>query len=215
LDTNILSKRTYNSSRRKEQARQTRHQIIEAARELFITRGYSGATMESISQEASVAVETVYATFGNKRTILSNLIGVSLVGDDEPIPFFQRVGPIAVMQEKDQNRQVQLFAKDMAEIMGRMAPLFEVMRAASKTEPDIAEMLQRILSERAEGMKVFINALLLNGPIQEGLTQKDAADTVWAITSGEIYTLLVMDRGWSVEKYKKWLTHVLTKLIVQ
>jgi TetR/AcrR family transcriptional regulator of autoinduction and epiphytic fitness len=156
----------------------------------------------------------VYAVFGNKREILSRLIGISLVGDDEPVPLLQRPGPLAVQQEKDQHRQIQLFAADMAEIMGRVAPLFEVMRAAAKTEPDIAEMHQRILNERVAGMKVFVSALASNGPLQDGLTPDDAAETVWAITSGEVYTLLVKDRAWAVEKYRQWLIDTLTKLII-
>ena len=170
--------------------------------------------MEAIAQEAGVSVETVYASFGNKRNILSRLIDVSLVGDDEPTPFLQRPGPIAVQQEKDQHRQVELFAGQMAEIMERVAPLFEVMRATAKTEPDIAEMLQRILDERVEGLKFFVSALLSNGPLQTGLGLEDASETIWAISSGEVYTLLVIDRGWSVEKYKQWLVNVLTKLIL-
>jgi hypothetical protein len=118
------------------------------------------------------------------------------------------------MQEGDQKRQVQMFAKDMAEIMGRMAPLFEVMRSAAKTEPDFARMLRKMLTERAEGMKVFINALLRNGPLQAGLTLEEAADTVWVTTSGEVYTLLVTDRGWSIEKYIRWQTNALVKLLL-
>ena len=207
-------KRTYDSSRRKDQARQTRGQILEAARTLFTGRGYSGATMESIAREAGVAVETVYAIFGNKRAILSALVGVSLVGDDEPVPLLQREGPRAVMQEKDQSCQVELFAEDMAGIMGRMAPLFEVMRGAAKTEADIAAMLQKMLVERVEGMKVFVRALQSNGPLREGLTLEAAAETVWALTSGEVYTLLVQDRGWSAEKYQRWLADALARLIL-
>lgn len=214
MDRNILSKRTYDSSHRKQQARQTRRQIIEAARQLFVLRGYSGATMESIAQEASVAVETVYASFGSKRALLARLVSVSLVGDDEPIPLLQREGPMAVMRETDQKRQVQMFAEDMAEIMGRVAPLFEVMRAAAKSEPDIAVMLQKMLADRADAMKVFIKALMRNGPLQGGNTLDEAAETVWAVTSGEVYTLLVVDRGWSIEKYRCWLASTLTKLIL-
>ncbi|MBN2499896.1 MAG: TetR/AcrR family transcriptional regulator [Anaerolineales bacterium] len=209
-----MSKRAYNSSRRKAQARQTRRQIVEAARTLFSAFGYSGATVEAIAQEAGVAVETVYASFGNKRNILSRLIDVSLVGDDEPTPFLQRQGPLAVQQEKDQNQQIQLFAGQMVEIMGRVAPLFEVMRAAAKSEPDIAEMLQRILDERVEGLKFFAAALLSNGPLQDELSLDDASEIIWAISSGEVYTLLVVDRGWPVEKYKQWLANTLIKLIL-
>jgi AcrR family transcriptional regulator len=214
LETNRLPKRSYDSNRRKEQARQTRRQIIEAARKLFVERGYAGATIESIAQEAGVAVETVYAAFGNKRAILSRLMSVSLVGDDEPIPLLEREGPKAVMAEPDQKRQIELFSRDMAEIMGRVAPLFEVMRAAAKTEAELAEMLQKMLAERVEGMKVFIHALLRNGPLKEGLSVEEAAETVWAITSGEVHTLLVTDRGWKVEKYQRWLANALTHLLL-
>jgi hypothetical protein len=119
-----------------------------------------------------------------------------------------------VLQEKDQERQVELFAADMTGIMGRMAPIFEVMRAAAKTEPDIAAMLQRLLAERVEGLKAFITALKSNGPLQAGLTVQEAAETVWTITSGEVYTLLVTDRGWSVEKYRHWLAGTLGRLIL-
>lgn len=207
-------KRKYDSSRRKEQARQTRNQIIEAAHRLFIARGYTGATMESIAQEAGVAVETVYAIFGNKRAILSALITVALVGDDAPVPLLQREGPQAVVREKDQRRQIMLFASDITQIMRRVAPLFWVMRAAAKSEPDIDKMLHNMLMERSKNMKFFVRALLANGPLQEGLTMEDAAETVWALSSAEVYTLWVTDRGWSVEQYTRWLANTLTKLLI-
>ena len=208
------AKRKYNSSQRKEQARQTRRQIIEAARRLFVARGYSRTSVESIAQEAGVAVETVYARFGNKHSILSALISFSLLGDDDPTPLLQREGPLAVVQEKDQLRQIELFSADMTGIMGRIAPLFSVMRAAAMTEPVIDEMLHKILIERAEKMKFFVSALLTNGPLREGLTQEGAAEAVWALTSAEVYTLTVTDLGWSVEKYRVWLADMLTRILI-
>jgi len=118
------------------------------------------------------------------------------------------------LQEKDPHRQIQHFASDMTEIMGRVAPLFEVMRSAAKTEPDIAIMLQKLLSERVGGMKVFIHALISNGPVRDGLSLEDAAETVWALSSGEVYTLLVKDRGWPTEKYRQWLADSLSTLLL-
>ena len=209
------NKRTYNSSRRKEQARLTSRQIVEAARKLFIDRGYSGATIEAIAQEAGVAAETVYAIFGNKRAILSKLIDVSIVGDDESIPLLQRPGPQAVQQEKNQQRQIQLFARDMQEIMGRMAPIFGIMRVAAKTEPDISDALQNVLENRVHGMEEFIRYITANGSLQEDLTLAEAAETVWVISSAEVYSLLTIDRGWSGEQYQHWLAKMLTKFLLK
>ena len=161
-----------------------------------------------------MAVETVYARFGNKHSILSALVSVSLLGDDDPTPLLQREGPLAVVHEKDQRRQIELFSADMTGIMGRIAPLFGVMRAAAMTEPVIDERLHKILIERAEKMKFFVSALLANGPLREGLTQESAAEAVWALTSAEVYTLTVMDFDWSVEKYRVWLADMLTRILI-
>jgi AcrR family transcriptional regulator len=209
------TKRTYNSSRRKEQARLTNRQIVEAARKLFIERGYSGATIDAIAREAGVSAETVYATFGSKRAILLRLVDISIVGDDEPVPLLQRPGPQAVQQEKNQQRQIQLFARDMQEIMGRMAPLFGIMRVAAKTEPDISEILQNLLNGRVHGMEEFIRYLTVNGSLQADLTPGEAAETVWAISSAEVYSLLTIDRGWSGDQYGRWLAKTLTKLLLK
>jgi hypothetical protein len=89
-----------------------------------------------------------------------------------------------------------------------------VMRDAAKTEPDIAVIRQKMLAERAEALKVFINALMRNGPLRDGLTLEEAAETVWAVSSGEVYTLLVKDRGWSKEKYGQWLANALGVLLL-
>lgn len=207
-------KRRYDSTRRKEQALQTRHQIVEAARQLFVSRGYTGATIEAIAQEAGVAVETVYATFGNKRAILSRLIDVSLVGDEKPIPLLEREGPQAVLKETDQYRQVRLFAEDIYEIMSRMTPIFEIMRTASKADTEIAEMYENMLNSRAQGLMAFVRALMKNGPLRDGMTAESAAETLWTLTSADVITLLMQNRGWSEEKYKQWLTDVLTRVLL-
>ena len=176
-------KRPYNSTRRRAQAGETRRQIVETAFRLFKERGYAGATIEAIAQEAGVAPETIYAIFGNKRTILMQLVQISVGGDDEAIPLLQRPGPQMVLQEQDPNRQVQLFAQDMAGILQRVAPVFEIMRLAAKTEPDIAELLTNLLNERLENLGRFVRSLSAHGPLRDGLDQFQATEIVWTITS--------------------------------
>ena len=207
-------KRAYDSNRRQEQARQTKRQIIEAARSLFIERGYAGATIDAIAQNAGVAPETIYAAFGSKRAILARLFEVSLVGDDLPIPLLERQGPQAAMNETDQRRQIELFADDIYEIMSRVAPLFDVMHGAAKTEPEVAEMLKNMLNARVQGMLAFVRALAKNGPLCEGLTPERAAETVWVLTSAEVFTLLKTHRGWSTEVHKRWLADSLRRLLL-
>ena len=108
-------RREYDSTRRQAQADETRRHILEAARKLFTERGYVGATAEAIAIEASVALQTVYAIFKNKRKILVSLMNVSSpTGDEDHIPITERSGPQAVARETDQRRQLQMFAEVVA-----------------------------------------------------------------------------------------------------
>jgi len=208
------TKRRYNSTRRKAQARETRLKIIEAARKLFTVYGYSGATIEAIAQEAGVAPETIYAVFGNKRTILARLIDVSVGGDDERIPLLKRPGPQSVLQEHDLRQQLQMFAEDISTILERVSPIFEIMRLAAKTEQDIADLLQNLLEERLHNMEALVQSLSKHGPLREGLVEAEAAETIWTLTSPEVFRLLTVDRGWSRGQYSQWLADALTRLLL-
>jgi AcrR family transcriptional regulator len=207
-------KRKYDSSRRKAQSLETQLQIVEVARRLFINRGYSGTSIESIAREAGVAPETIYSLFGNKRAVLSRVVDVSVVGDGEPIPLLVRSQIREVEFEKDQSRQIQMFASRIQMIMLRVAPLFEVMRNAAKTEPEIKNVLKNYLEGRLQGMGYFIDCLLANGPLRDNLSKLTATETLWAITSAEVYNLLTIDRGWSSEEYETWLANILTRLLL-
>jgi len=210
----IQSKRLYRSAKRLAQADETRHQIVEAARKLFVERGYTGATIEAIAQEAGVAPETIYAAFRNKRSILARLIDVAVGGDDKSIPLFQRPGPQTVLREQDPRRQLGLFAQDITGILERVAPVFEVMRLAAMTEPDIDILLHKLLDERLHNMEIFVHHLVEHGPLREGMDERSAAENVWTITSPEVFRLLTVERDWTKQQYIDWLSDALTRLLL-
>lgn len=208
------AKRSYNSARRQAQARETRRQILEAARRLFATRGYVGTTMEALAAEAGVAVETVYATFGSKRAVLARLVDISVGGDERPIPILERSEPQRMRAEPDQRRQLRLFAAGIREIMERVGPLFGVMRGAAATEPEIAELLRGLLVARRQAMGMVVQWLEHNGPLRAGLSADEAADTLWTLSSAEVHQLLTEDRGWAGERYERWLGDTLIALLL-
>ena len=208
------TKRPYNSTRRQAQARETRKQIVEAARQLFAENGYSGATIEAIAQEAGVAPETIFATFGSKRAILAALIDVSVGGDEQPMPLLQRPGPQTVFKENDPIRQLQLFAEDITGILERVAPIFEIMHMAAKTETDIEELLKNLLEERLLNLTTFVQSLSAHSPLRGELTAEQAGEIVWTITSPEVFSLLTVERGWARERYVHWLSDTLIRLLL-
>ena len=207
-------KREYRSTHRMEQARQTRRRIIEAARTLFIQHGYTGTSIDAVAREAGVASETVYAIFKNKRGVLSALVQVSVVGDDLPVPLLQRTNIQAARLETDQRRLVRTFAADIAVIMVRMAPIFTLLRSTGQTEPEIAAMLDGLLKERLRGMTFFVEQLARIGPLRDGVEIHQAAETVWAVSSAEVFQLLTKDLSWREEQYIDWLENCLIRLLL-
>ncbi len=208
------NKRKYDSTRRKKQARETRRQIVAASRDLFIQNGYAATTMEAIAQKSEVAVETIYAAFRSKRNLLIQAVNISVVGDDDPLSLFERPQIKAVEMEPDPRLKIQMFSRQITDIMARIAPLFQVMRNVAKTDPAISDILADVLQGRFEGMEHFISLLIQTGQIDRDSDTQLIAETVWALSSAEVYSLLTQDRGWSNEKYQDWLAETLRKLLI-
>jgi AcrR family transcriptional regulator len=208
-------KREYDSSRRQAQAGETRRHILEAARKLFMERGYAGATAEAIAAEAGVSAQTIYAIFKNKKRMLVSLMNVSpTTGVEDPTPMPERANVQAVAQERDRHRQLEMFAQVVAANLDQAAVVSEIMSDAAKTEPDFNRILQKLNKQRLEHMTLAVEQFAANGSFREEMDEVHARDTVWTLTSPEVFILLTQGRGWSKEKYAQWLTDMLTRALL-
>jgi AcrR family transcriptional regulator len=205
--------RSYDSSRRREQAQATRRAILDAARELFVERGYVATTIEAIAAGARVAPETVYATFGNKRSLLSELIDVSMAGDDLPVPILERGWVGDLRGEPDPRRRVRILARNGRLILERVAPVYEVLRGAAAADPEIAALWERNKAQRYAGQRELAR-IVTAGTRREGLTALAAADVLFALGSPETFRLLVVDRGWSADRFERWYADTLARLLL-
>ncbi len=200
----VKPRRRYISAIRQEQAGETRTRILEASRRLFLERGYVATSIEAIAREAGVAGQTVYAAYGNKRTVMARLMDVS-IGDAQPVGILERREPQRMRREPDQRTQLRMMAHGIREIMERAGPIFDVMRSAGTAEPEVAALYGRIQDERRRNMARVVGWVAENGPLRDGLSMDDAADIVWTLTSAEVHRLLTADRGWPEERYERWL----------
>lgn len=209
-------KRRYSSAHRLAQARETRQRIEEAARRLLTQRGYAGTTMEAIAQEAGVAVETVYATFRSKRALVTHLVELAVTGDDAsetPGSLLERPEAQSIQQLRDQRQQIRAFAGETRAIMGRIGPLFEILRGAAAAEAEMATLLQNLLQQRYDALAQFTEWVADNGPLRAGLSGDEAVDLIWTLASPEVYHLLA-GRGWTQERYERWLGDTLITLLL-
>jgi AcrR family transcriptional regulator len=210
----VKPQRRYDSALRKEQARQTRSRILDAAQRRFAERGYGVTTMDAIAAEAGVAVDTVYAGFGSKRGVLSALMDVRVGGDDQPVELLDRPGPQAVRRETNQRRQLAIFAQDVSAIGERARPVADIIRGAAAVDEEIAALWSRLEESRFQNMSRFVAWVAANGPFRAGITEADAAAIVWSLTSPEMQRLLRAERGWTTERYREWLAQTLTRTLL-
>jgi AcrR family transcriptional regulator len=205
------SKRTYRSDRRREQAQETRRRMLEAAGRLLAERGYAGTTIAAVAREAGVAPETVYAAFRNKRTLVGELVRASARGAASAPPASQQGGARAVAAAPAQSDQIRIFAADVSARLERVGPVLEALAAAA--EPELAELRANVDRDRLEGMRRFVAALERRGPLRADADT--AAETVWALASPELHSLLRSRRGWPPERYAAWLGETLAAALLR
>jgi AcrR family transcriptional regulator len=190
---------------RRAKAAATRLAVIQAARRCFVEAGYAGATVQAIADAAGVSRATVFNAVGGKAALLKAAYDVATVGDDEPVPLPQRPAAVATRLESDPRRAIAIYAGMIADIGERLAPIYEVFRAASLSDPEVRALWQEIQRERLKGARGFVGIIGAKGPLREDLDEAAAGDAVWALMDASLYHRLAIERGWSKEQFRAWL----------
>jgi TetR/AcrR family transcriptional regulator, regulator of autoinduction and epiphytic fitness len=189
--------------------RLARAAVVDAAQALFLERGYGATTIEAISARSDVPPATVYRLFSSKRGILKALLDVSIVGDDESVPLADRPHVRSLFADRDPESQLAGFVGLIAEVNSRTAPIYRILVSAAGSDPDAAALIDEQSRQRQEGQGRIARSLARAGALRPDLREREAADIIHALMSPEVYHLLVLDRGWSSERYERWLTGTL------
>jgi AcrR family transcriptional regulator len=197
----------YSSPLREEQARETRRRIQDAARGLFEESGFAATTIIEIARRAGVSPATIYATFVSKAGIVASMLAhlEEAAGMDERIP--------EMVAEEDPHRGIALF------VAGNRA-VFEVghviLRAAYDAMgiPEVRDLALAGDANRRVGVDNMVARWHKAGVIRPHLTRKEAAETMWLLTSVEQYLLATDVLGWSGEAYELWLRTMLTDVLL-
>jgi len=137
--------------------------LMEKARFLFFSEGFSRMNMETISSKLGVSKATLYKYFPNKTSLLSAVIGLQI--DD-------------ISRELDRvERDVAGFREKLVAFLG---VIFDTIRPAMAVlMRDIAENApwewERILKFRRERVFPFLSSLLRQGE-ELGLIRKDVGN---------------------------------------
>ncbi|TCM35269.1 TetR/AcrR family transcriptional regulator [Kribbella sp. VKM Ac-2568] len=204
-----MSARADQATSRADKARANRRRMRAAALALFTDRGYASTSMQAVADEAGVAVQTLYFTFGTKRALLSEILDIAVAGDEEPVPTLERPRVLAAIDDPDRERQLREQARIAREIYQRVAPVLQVVANAASADPELAELWETNNTQRADVMERLISALVAKGPLRDGLDTAMAIDIALALQSPEMYQYLTKRRGWSPSRWEQWTADAL------
>src|ERR1700759_1257968 len=109
MDGEVKDRRAVRGPVPQARTRRTRAAVVEAARTLFVERGYAATTIEAISARSDTPPATVYRQFSSKLGILKAVLDVSIAGDDQAVAMADRPQVRALVSNPDSRRELQEF----------------------------------------------------------------------------------------------------------
>ncbi len=202
-------KRPYHSRVRQRQAEDTRQRILAAARSLFASRGYAATTLEAIAELADVSPKTLGAVFGSKRALLAEVIN--------PEAFSTHVWQLIeeVRVTEDPSRRLVLVAQITRQAYEPLVNELELLRTAGAVAPELTDLAQQVETRRRQNQARLIASLHEQGVLRPGLSLEEAADIVWALTSYDLYRMLVVEQRWEPVRYETWLAQLLIQHLLE
>ena len=195
---------------RAEQVRATRQRVLRAARELFLRRGYHGTTVEAVAQRARVSPQTVYNTIGGKAAVLKAVYDVALAGDDEPVSVGGRAAFEDIAAAPDARTALSLYARLGRQMLARAGPLVTVVFVEGPgRDPELRAFVETIERERRTGTAGMAHHIATRFGLRAGLTETEAADVLWALTSPELADRMLRRCGWPLDRYEQWLARTM------
>jgi AcrR family transcriptional regulator len=198
-------KRTYHSRVRQRQAEETRQRILEAARSQFESYGYAATTLEAIAEVAEVSPKTIAAVFGSKHALLAEVINP----DAFSTPVQQLIEELRATE--DSSRRLSLVAQITRQAYEPLASSLELLRTAGAVAPELADLAQQVEARRRQNQARLIASLHKEGALRHDLEAEEATDVLWALTSYDLYRMLVVEQGWEPVHYEMWLAQLLVQ----
>lgn len=187
----------------------TRLRILDSANRLLLERGYNGVGLERVASEAGVTRQTVYNQFGSK----SGLLG-AMIARQEELAGLPRVLQ-AVVAQVDGMRMLKAMLDAVVAVEPLVYPYSRLVYAARLDDPIAAEMWQARMASRRAGMGLVFARLASDGRLRPELGVEEAAEVAWALASPHQYEYLVVERGWTVERYRDHLERTITARLLR
>lgn len=203
-----MSRAKYHSERRQEQAEATRQAIIDAARALFIERGYARTTVADIAAAARVAVPTVYESVGTKSAILGELRRMIPVLGGVPEDLRARFELVS-----DPRQVISGLAAGIRRLLEASGELMFAIESAAPFEPVAAEAWQEGLVLHREACGMVVQRLEALGVLTKAMSPTRAGDVLSFLSLPATWRTLGHEYGWTTDDIDTWIVDTALALI--
>jgi AcrR family transcriptional regulator len=199
--------RRYESALRRQGADDTRRRILEAARALFSKDGIDRVTIGKIAIRAKVAEPTVYAVFKSKAGILREIMASAIFS-----AHYHRT--IARLDETaDPIALLRLTATVARTIYENEAREIGLLRGASMFSPELRKLEREFENARFELQRKRIELLSERSLLPNGVDVESARRIMWMYTSRDLYRMMVVEGGWTADRFETWLADTLVSAL--
>lgn len=199
------ARRPYRSTLREDQARATRRAVVAAARDLFVELGWSRTTIDAVAARAGVSRKTVFTSVGGKVALLKLALDWALVGDDEPLPMSERQVIGEMEQLTDLRALVARWARFVAALEERAAPLAAVLIVAADADLEAADVHAVSERNRLRGAEFIVARLAAADGLRPGLTTERAVAATLVLMDPAVHRTLVREHSWTHTEYADWI----------
>jgi AcrR family transcriptional regulator len=200
---------TSRTTLRERHAALTRSVILDVARRRFAEAGYAATAVRPIAEEAGVALQTLYTTFGSKQGLLLALVDTvrEQTGGRETWDRIDR--------SDDAVEIVGLAASIRRRILERCGDIVITFREGAAGDAEVAAAYDEGRRRSREGIAHACDRLEALGALRPGLSRERAVDQAAALFAAEIYEELTGEpSGGSPHEYEQWLHERLREVLL-
>jgi AcrR family transcriptional regulator len=205
-------RRPYDARRRQAEARARQGRVVDAARELFLQRGYGATTIGDIAEAADVSVPSVYASFESKAGVLSRVLETAITGDEAAPPVLEQPAGRAILAEPDLAKRLQSIVHLARLSHERAAALIQLVENARASDPSLGALADKIDASLHQDANTFVAALPTK-TLRRDITRQEGVDLLYMLIAARNWNALVEDCGWTPEQYERWMTDAIARLL--